>query len=544
MNNPFYYIPSKECRQAVQELADWLNGKSSPFCDHPVNPAFRAEIDKGKMFGVLVVEGSGSFGNQHHNLRGSLEGLYLAAYSGQVCGRADWPEFVPAVFDYLQPDGYFKQHEAEIVKMNNQIEALQGRASCSSECGIAPHLFSDDPCPVFKKQKRKDETDEEFIKRRQYENAELHRWKLRQREREAELKQKEDDVKALKTLRKQKSDDLQRWLFRHFVMMNGRGESKDIIDIFNLGYSSFGNRHASLRGGLDGLLPPSGSGECCEPKLLQYAFTHGLKPVSMAMFWWGDSPKGEVRHHMHFYPACNSKCKPILKWMLQGVDVDPNPLEDKEQDEKLASMLRVLYEDSDIYVISKPAGLMSVPGKNGRESVYSIIQRRFQEQSLQLNAYIVHRLDMATSGLMIIAKTAEAYHYLQKQFANHEVKKRYVAILDKQNTKEDSFSGSISLPLRPDLDDRPRQMVDFEHGKPAITRYKFVGANRIWLWPETGRTHQLRVHCAHKLGLNNPIKGDELYGTRSTRLYLHAEEITFTHPTTGRKMTFTDKAPF
>lgn len=512
MNNPFYYTPSPECRAAADELTAWLSGKPSAFCNHPVDPAFRAEIARGKMFGVLVVEGGETTltrGTRFH---------YLAGYSGQICGRSDWPEFVPAVFDYLQPNGYFKQHEAEITQLNRAID--EATASLSAD----KRPFSDPQPPIpYTKGRLEGEREEEYIRRRQFENAERHRWKLKQRKIEAERKEAENHITVLKTLRRQKSDALQRWLFHHFLMLNGRGERKDLIAI------------------REGAIPPAGSGECCEPKLLQYAFQHGLRPVSMAMFWWGESPRGEIRHHLQFYPACNGKCKPILRWMLQGIDVEANPLERKEDDGRLAAQLKILYEDDDICVVSKPAGMLSVPGKSGRASVLSVMRQRYPDSDSPL---IVHRLDMATSGLMVIAKTLVAYHHLQQQFANHEISKRYVAVLSKPLAKEVPQEGTISLPLRPDLDDRPRQVVDDKYGREAVTIYNKVSDDRLWLWPKTGRTHQLRVHCAHELGLNDPIKGDMLYGTACDRLYLHAEKLCFRHPTNGRTMSFTAKAPF
>lgn len=602
MNNPFSYTPSPESLQAAREVADWLSGHSSSFCQQPVTKEFRNDIDKGKMFGVLVVK-AGSSRLPLEKGTGSLH--YIAAYSGQVCGRSDWQEFVPAVFDYLQPGGYFKRHEAEISEINKSIAAIasengkSGIANGESGCGngrqgksgnepanATPTLQADER-PSTHKGKLDGETDEEYIRRRQFENAELHRWKMRERKRQADAdaqkRQLGEQMAGLKALRRKKSDDLQRWLFRNFQMRNGRGEVKDLIDIWQ-GNEPLANSEQSFGGGTANsdssknilprsrnilptakpilppakpILPPAGSGECCEPKLLQYAFTHGLEPVSMAMFWWGESPKQEVRHHLHFYPACNSKCKPILRWMLQGIDVDPNPLESKERDAELAAQLKTIYEDSSICVVDKPAGLLSVPGNSGRESVLGIMRRRYPDADSPL---IVHRLDMDTSGLMIIAKTMTAYHDLQNQFANHEIRKRYVAILTKdiacanQNGEDGrkALSGTISLPLRPDLDDRPRQLVDFEHGREAVTRYQFVGERRVWLSPQTGRTHQLRVHCAHRLGLANPILGDPLYGDNDglqashlpPRMFLHAEEIVFRHPLNGNTMTFTSKAPF
>ena len=574
LNNPFYYEPDDLSRAAIHELTDYLYGRSSAFSATPLPDAFRADIDRGKMMGVLVVTG----GQRRHHLS------YLAAYSGQVCGRSDWPGFVPAVFDYLQPDGYFKTHEAEITQLNHEAGALAEAVADEQNQGAEA---IDDPRPVTHKARLTEETDEAYIRRRQFENAELHRWKLRQRDRqnriEADRQQKTAALDQLCTLRRQKSDDLQRWLFRHFQMRNARGETSDLIDITRayqsssglpnsglallsvLSHSGLSSSEAKPQSGGVSILPPAGSGECCEPKLLQYAFLHGLRPVSMAMFWWGESPKTEVRHHLQCYPACNGKCKPILWWMLQGLDVAPNPLDDASRDAALAARLRTLYDDADICVVSKPAGLLAVPGKSGRESVLSLMRRRFPDAPSPL---IVHRLDMDTSGLMVIAKTMAAYHDLQRQFAAHTIQKRYVAIVEGQPKRDE---GVISLPLRPDLDDRPRQVVDPIHGRPALTTYHVVarfddGRSRLWLYPHTGRTHQLRVHCAHADGLGCPIVGDALYGTGrliqgdvrcgsgrliqgdvrcgSGRLCLHAEQLTFRHPTTGRTMTFTDKPPF
>ena len=514
-NNPFYYQPDALCREAIQMLMRYLEGADdATFVPARAPEAFLSEIGKGKMFGVLVVDGDGGEASRVTDGRDDRSRYhFLAGYSGQICGRSDWPGFVPAVFDYLQPDGYFKREEAEIVAINDTIAHLP-RARRWED--VADESLR----PTVEKGRRENESEEEYIRRRQYENAQLHRWKVSQRRQreafEAEERQKHDKLQSLKTLRRQKSDSLQRWLFSRFVMNNARGERLDLLGIW---------------GG--GAMPPAGSGECCEPKLLQYAFAHGLRPVSMAMFWWGDSPREEVRHHGQCYPACSGKCKPILQWMLRGMDVMPNPLDEQSRHE-----LRVVYEDDSICVVSKPAGMLSVPGKSGRESVMSIVRRRYPHSDSPL---IVHRLDMATSGLMVIAKTMTAYRQLQRQFLRREVSKRYVALLTREPSTK---SGIISLPLRPDLVDRPRQVVDEVCGKPAETRYESLGGRRVALYPHTGRTHQLRVHCAHRLGLDNPILGDELYGERGERLCLHAETLEFTHPETGRALCFTVEAPF
>ena len=325
----------------------------------------------------------------------------------------------------------------------------------------------------------------------------------------------DERLTSLRQRRRAMSDMLQRWLFSRFMMLNARGECRSLLEIWK------------------NELPPAGAGECCEPRLLQYAFSKGWHPLCMAMFWWGESPKEEVRHHLHFYPACNGKCKPVLGWMLRGLDVESNQLEDEKHQK-----LTIIYEDDSICVVNKPAGMLAVRGKSNRESVQSMMQERYPDAE---NPLVVHRLDMATSGLMVIAKTMEAYRCLQQQFAKREVRKRYVAVLSHE---ENGKKGKITLPLRPDLNDRPRQIVDFVHGKKAETTYETIGNCRINLYPHTGRTHQLRVHCAHADGLNNPIKGDELYGKRADRLYLHAEELSFLHPMTHERVTFHAPCPF
>ena len=299
----------------------------------------------------------------------------------------------------------------------------------------------------------------------------------------------------------------------------------------------------SLKGRAGREVPPSGSGECCEPKLLQYAFLHHLKPLCMAMFWWGPSPKTEIRRHKHFYPACNGKCKPILNWMLQGIEVEDNPLEKNASQE-----LTILYDDKDLVVVNKPAGMLSVPGKSSRESVLSILKAKYPEAT---GPMIVHRLDMATSGLLVVAKNLETYIHLQKQFADHSIVKHYRSIIhpsvdSKASLLKEGETGTLSLPLAPDIMDRPRQKVDYEYGKKAITEYKVLEKRKngeivLQLSPLTGRTHQLRVHCAHPEGFNSPIKGDELYGIKADRLYLHAEYLEFTHPRTGERIHFEQK---
>ena len=325
---------------------------------------------------------------------------------------------------------------------------------------------------------------------------------------------------------KKMSQDLQVWLFHQYLLLNARGEVKDLVDIWQSYYS-----RPKLRQKFP--LPPGGTGDCCAPKLLQYAYQQGLKPVCMAEFWWGATTHTELRQHLNYYPACRGKCKPILTWMLQGLDVDPNP----ELQGVAHLELNTVYEDNDIVVVDKPSGMLSVPGRIDDYSVETVMRQRYPD------AMIVHRLDMGTSGLLIVAKSSEAYHPLQEQFIKHQVKKKYVAMLEGRGKKEE-VGGTVSLPLRPDPMNRPRQMVDMEHGKRAVTDYEFLSDDLVALYPQTGRTHQLRIHCAHPDGLGRPIVGDELYGTKGERLMLHASEIWFVHPKTQEPMHLISQPPF
>ena len=332
-------------------------------------------------------------------------------------------------------------------------------------------------------------------------------------------------IDALKQERKAMSEALQERIFRLFVVRNARGESLDLIEVFNRYYGEDA-----------GVMPPAGAGECCGPRLLQCAYLNALTPLCMAEFWYGNSPVGEVRHHGQFYPACSSKCKPILTFMLQGLDVEPNPLETAS-----SAPIKVLYEDDWLMAVDKPAGMLSAPGKLDVESLPQLLMRERPGEQL----HVVHRLDMATSGVLLLAKSMEMCTTLQRMFAARQVSKCYVAWLQ-GNVASDA--GTIGLPLRPDFDHRPFQVVDEAQGKEAITRYEVVerrdGLTLVRFYPLTGRTHQLRVHAAHRCGLNAPIVGDPLYGTPGARLMLHAQSLTFTHPVTAHRITITAPAPF
>lgn len=539
------YEPHPLCIQACREVQEMLARRED----------WQEEIARGKMFGVLIVE----------NVKTDTDVPkwgYLAAYSGQIGGRSDWEDFVPAVFDYLQPDGYFKTHEAEISRINQSISHLEKDERMKEARTLIRQLQEERKLTIAAYQEKMKEAkakrdsrreagnlseaeEAEMIRESQFMKAELRRLKKSLSEKtalETEFDDYQENILRLKQLRKQLSDALQQWLFSQFRMLNQEGESKDLLEIFRdealKEYPQAAiatSRIAALK-----MVPPAGSGECCEPKLLQYAYQHGYKPLQMAMFWWGESPKEEIRHHLQFYPACNGKCKPILHWMLPASTFEPEAINLSIYDK-----VETLYEDREIAVIHKPEGLLSVPGKDAAQpSVYALMRRKYPEATGPL---IVHRLDMATSGVLLIAKTEFAYHRLQKAFLNHQIQKKYVAII---SGKDISEKGIISLPLLPDYLNRPRQIVNHEQGKEAITEYEILeridGSHlRIALYPKTGRTHQLRVHCAHQEGLNAPILGDPLYGNeKAARLHLHAEEITFEHPLTGKKITIKRKADF
>ena len=326
---------------------------------------------------------------------------------------------------------------------------------------------------------------------------------------------------------KELSLSLQLWLFQQYRLLNARGETKDLVEIWQ-------DYHSAPRIRSRYPLPPGGTGDCCAPKLLQYAYLHHLTPVCMAEFWWGESPKSLIRHHGQFYPACRGKCKPVLTWMLQGLDVDPHT----DAADAACPEPAIIYEDEAMAVLSKPAGMLSVPGKTDDDSVAAWAQRRWP------GALLVHRLDMLTSGILLAAKTMEVYQQLQQQFTDRTVKKKYLAIVEGSPAKE---HGIIDLPLASDPMNRPLQVVDPENGKRAITEYRVLQAGQhslLALWPHTGRTHQLRMHCAHPEGLGCPIVGDELYGRKTDRLYLQAQAISFVHPTTGKRMHFELPYPF
>ena len=485
------------------------------------------------MFGVLIVK----------NTQNEIG--YLAAFSGKLADKSLPEKFVPPVFNMRTEGSFYIKGEKEIDEINLQLSAINkdyNYLSLKKSFKKTSKSIDDDLALVRKKMKlnkadrkaRKKEGQATLSKsdfnilntklvqesfNDQFFYKELHEYyddKIAKKRNELALF--EDGIASLKKERKEKSNYLQQTLFSKYAFLNQAKEQRDLLDIFN---------NPAIK-------PPAGSGECSAPKLLQYAFLNDLTPICMAEFWWGISPNSAIRQHKNYYPACQGRCKPILTHMLEGIEMDDNLLLENLAEKQ---ELKIVYEDDVLLVVNKPAEFLSVPGKDITDSVYTRIKEKYPKATGPL---IVHRIDMSTSGILLLTKTKEANKVLQSQFINRTIKKRYVALLDGELTKN---SGTIKLPLRVDLDDRPRQLVDFEHGKNAETNWEIIkkenGKTKVYFYPITGRTHQLRVHAAHKDGLNTPIVGDDLYGKKENRLHLHAEFIEFSHPETKEIMSFT-----
>ena len=520
---PFHYVPHKLSCLAASEVQQYLASR----------PEWSEEIARGKMFGVLVVEDE----------RGELG--FLAAFSGNLDGRNHHEYFVPPIYDMLQPGDFFRRGEAEISAINRTIkerEASDDYRSAYEALQSATHnaeqQLSRLKAQLKERKKERDrrraegEDSSVLILESQRDNAELQRLKRAMRDRVAEAEERYEalhaEVEALKAERQQRSAELQMQLFAEFRILNARGEVRNLCELF---------------APTPQLVPPAGAGECAAPKLLQYAYLHGLRPVAMAEFWQGASPRGEVRHHGAFYPACNGKCKPILTHMLEGLAVEPNPLTQITPAEP-----RILWEDSHIVVVDKPCGMLSVRGKSGVRSVEEWAEERYTGAS---GPMIVHRLDQSTSGILLLAKDKATHKAMQEQFVTRTVSKQYTALLDGVIEPK---SGRIDLCMKLDYDNRPRQMVAPD-GKRSITEYRVVavedGRTRVAFYPLTGRTHQLRLHSAHPEGLNTPIVGDDIYGHEQRadlsdghRLCLHASRLEFTHPHTKERIVIECKAEF
>ncbi|CAH0528027.1 hypothetical protein CTH30272_01684 [Allocatenococcus thiocycli] len=527
---PFYYTPHPLCVLAAEQLQQHLLTQNDFEHDFGLEDE---QAGRGKMFGVLLVQ----------NQQGELG--YLSAFSGKIADQNLLPGFVPPVYDMLTDEGFFRAEtdainainaeykqcadNPELIELKAEIQA--DRASYQQEEQAQRQIMIDGRANRKLQRKQGEQTlgpDElktlldDLGKQSVAEKNALKYLKMAWDEKLAVKEQRlvtlKHELSELKERRKTLSNALQHKLHRQYRFLNGLGQERDLVDIF---------------ANTTNPVPPAGAGECAAPKLLQYAFKHGFKPLALAEFWWGESPKSEVRQHKKFYPSCNSKCQPILGHMLQGMNVEPNPLAENWAEDK---ELEILYQDEAMVVVNKPSGLLSVPGKTIKDSAYTRLQAMFPDVE---GPFVIHRLDMATSGILVFALTKRANKSLQKQFMARGVQKRYMALLEGELSDAE---GDISLPMRGDPEDRPRQLVCFEHGKPAETHWQLIevknGRSKVYMYPKTGRTHQLRVHSAHHMGLNMPMVGDGLYGEKANRLHLHAEMLELDHPYSKERMSF------
>ncbi|MFT6902281.1 MAG: tRNA pseudouridine32 synthase/23S rRNA pseudouridine746 synthase [Colwellia sp.] len=537
---PFYYQPQPLAVKAVEQLQQQLAILPQWLEETVLNASVKSKkINTGKMFGVLVVQ------NNQQELG------FLSAYSGQLEDNTADINFVPAVSNMQLQDAAFLAENRIINNINTEIEQLEHSEPLSvinnqlsaATASYQQELIAQQRLMVASRLQRKQQRSEAIARLVEHDfeqlKASLAGQSIQEKKQLQALKQSwqnrldllqqalasiTSEITKLKKLRKSRSKNLQKKLFAQYQFLNAKGEVKDLNAIF---------------AELPDHTPPAGAGDCAAPKLLQYAYQHNLKPVAMAEFWWGAAPKSAIRQHKNYYPSCYSKCQPILTHMLQGLQVDDNPL---LINPALGKDLAIVYQDADMLVVNKPAEFLSVPGRNIEDSVYSRIKSQFPQAS---GPIIVHRLDMSTSGLLIIALNKVAHKALQKQFIERSIEKRYVALVNGNVVAE---SGIIDLPLTLDFDDKPRQMVCYQHGKHALTTWRVLerknNTTRLHLFPKTGRTHQLRVHCAHKMGLNMPIVGDDHYGLKANRLHLHAEYLSFCHPTNETKLEFEVAADF
>ncbi|WP_338237319.1 pseudouridine synthase [Persicobacter diffluens] len=530
---PFNYQPHALCVLAAEELQAYLAQKE----EWQEELSLEGDNERvGKMFGVMIVRDS-------HGQLG-----YLAAFSGAIAGKNQWPGFVPTLYDRWDPNSFFKIGEQELNAINEEVvkrenapdylAALQDMEECRRIGTAQIEAFRKEVKDRKAERRAKRAEAESTLSEEAYSKL-LHKASLESqadrkwlkgaiKQEQKRMKIAEEKVEAmrapilaLKEARREKSNAIQQQIFDQYTFLNTRGEKKGVREIF-------GEE-----------LPPAGAGDCAGPRLLQYAFAQNLSPIAMAEFWYGPSPKTIIRKHLNYYPACKGKCGPIMGHMLQGLEMEEDPLPARII---VPDHIEVLYEDEVLAVVNKPSGFLSVPGKSHTDSILERIKQQMPDAE---GPIIVHRLDMDTSGLMVVTKNEEVYKNLQEQFTKRTVKKRYTALLEGYVKKSDGY---IDLPLRVDLDDRPRQMVCYQHGKAARTKFEVKerknGRTLIHFYPITGRTHQLRMHAAHPDGLNCPITGDDLYGKVDERLHLHAAYLEFEHPVKRERMSFVLEADF
>lgn len=493
----------------------------------PTSVLHRAE--GGKMFGVLVVEArDGRVG-------------FLRAVSGQVERAWTLEGYVRGVFDAALRAESEVAAEVVVKGLTARVEVARVEPSLLAAREVLRQLEERhaEQRLALKQTHAARKLERKAAREKTGDAAELHAldqlsrkddWERRNAEARAReeraaamavLAPLERRLAALERLRRVVSQETMRQIWNSYQLTNFAGET------------------TTLRALFPGGDPPSGAGDCAAPKLLHAARALQLRPLALAEFWWGAPPPGGGRVEGTFFPACREKCGPVLPFLLRGVETSARQTwrpRDVDEDE-----LVVVHRDERFVVLNKPEGLLSTPARD--ETVTDSLLARVQRAHPQ--AMTVHRLDLDTSGLILVALDEEMYRLLQEQFLSREVQKRYVAVLEGEVARD---SGVIELPLRVDLDQRPRQLVDFEHGKAALTRFEVLSREssrtRVAFFPLTGRTHQLRVHASHQLGLGAPIVGDRLYGTPGPRLMLHAEELRFRHPITGATLELRAAVPF
>ncbi len=518
---PYNYSPHTLAQIATKELQEYLVNQTDFYHNFGIKKPEDVKA-LGKMFGVLVIE------QQDGNLG------YLAAFSGKLAESTQHKYFVPPVFDVLDANEFYIKTEEQLNELTHKIVSLENASDFieikkvyQETQQLHDNLLTKEQSKIKQRRKFRKELGKQNNQLNINEEFYLREYEVYLNDKIAPLKKvydtKQQQIEELKQKRANISAWAQQEIFKKYAFLNYRGETKNLLDIFTDSTQNI----------------PAGAGDCCAPKLLQYAYKHQLKPICMAEFWWGKPLQTSIRKHQNYYPACTGKCKPILTHMLQGVTVEENPLMAQLKEEK---EITIIHEDADLLIINKPHELLSVAGKEIKDSVFSRIQKLYPKATGPL---VVHRLDMSTSGILLIAKNEDTYKALQAQFINKTIQKRYVALLE--GVLKDK-KGIIELPLRVDLNDRPKQLVCYKHGKKALTQWETIetldNKTKVYFYPVTGRTHQLRVHAAHHLGLNIAIVGDDLYGKKADRLYLHAEKITFVHPTSKEQVSFTAPAPF
>ena len=530
MPSPFNDVPHPLAAHAAELLQQQLTSRQ----DIPRD--FFAE-NGGKMFGILVVQ----------NDQGCIG--FLSAFSGMMNGQWLIDGFVPPIFDVEEQAAFLTQGKQTLVAFAEELRKLEEASEYVTLQENNAHILQQrseahsslkrehKAAKAVRKQQRltlaslpPDEQHHQMralaIASQQHKReaaAVKLEWDTKVKKAQAPLDEYEQKIESIKSARAKLSRELHQQVFDSYQLCNFLGEQKTVTHFF------------------EDSTPPAGAGDCAAPKLIHYAQSHQLKPIALAEFWWGESPAAGVRHHKLFYPACRGKCRPILPFMLSGLDVEPEPYFGNDIDERLPE---VIFEDDVLMIINKPAGLMSEPGKDIKDCVFNRLLERYPELP---ELRLVHRLDMSTSGLLLVAKDRTTYHKLQRQFIQRTVEKRYEAVLCKA-LPADMFEGEINLPLRVDFYDRPRQLVCYEYGKTAQTHWNVIqrshDTTRVYFYPHTGRTHQLRVHAAHKDGLNAAIVGDELYGLAGERLNLHAQRLCFDHPVSRKRLIFEVPAPF